>query len=85
MLASTVSSKMLRAIGNKEGFHFIETLTGFKWMGKKLLQSKISCAFAHLSHFCCRQSNGGTISRKQNGFVCIRGGNRFYVCTNRLG
>lgn len=34
MLASTVSSKVLRAIANVEGFQFIETLTGFKWMGK---------------------------------------------------
>ncbi|GCB67787.1 hypothetical protein scyTo_0008118, partial [Scyliorhinus torazame] len=35
MLASTVSSKILRAIALKEGFHFEETLTGFKWMGNK--------------------------------------------------
>ncbi|XP_038055710.1 glucose 1,6-bisphosphate synthase-like [Patiria miniata] len=35
MLASTVSSKILRSIGNKEGFQFMETLTGFKWMGNK--------------------------------------------------
>lgn len=33
MLASTVSSKIIRAIANAEGFNFIETLTGFKWMG----------------------------------------------------
>ncbi|XP_076062732.1 phosphoglucomutase 2 isoform X2 [Oratosquilla oratoria] len=33
MIASTVSSKILRAIAEKEGFHFVETLTGFKWMG----------------------------------------------------
>ncbi|OQR90918.1 phosphoglucomutase [Achlya hypogyna] len=33
VIASTVSSKMLRAIARKEGFHFVETLTGFKWMG----------------------------------------------------
>lgn len=33
MLASTVSSKILDAIGKKEGFNFVETLTGFKWMG----------------------------------------------------
>lgn len=33
MLASTVSSKIIRAIAKVEGFHFIETLTGFKWMG----------------------------------------------------
>ncbi|KAL4227994.1 Phosphoglucomutase-2 [Mactra antiquata] len=35
MLASTVSSKILQTIANKEGFNFIETLTGFKWMGNK--------------------------------------------------
>lgn len=35
MLASTVSSKMLRAMAKAEGFNFIETLTGFKWMGNK--------------------------------------------------
>ncbi|XP_065342241.1 phosphopentomutase [Cloeon dipterum] len=35
MLASTVSSKLLRSMGKKEGFNFIETLTGFKWMGNK--------------------------------------------------
>lgn len=34
MLASTVSSKMLRALANAEGLNFIETLTGFKWMGE---------------------------------------------------
>lgn len=33
MMASTVSSKILQAIARKEGFNFIETLTGFKWMG----------------------------------------------------
>lgn len=35
MLASTVSSKILQTIAKKEGFNFIETLTGFKWMGNK--------------------------------------------------
>jgi len=33
MLASTVSSRMLAALAQKEGFHFTETLTGFKWLG----------------------------------------------------
>lgn len=33
MLASTVSSKILRSMARVEGFNFIETLTGFKWMG----------------------------------------------------
>ncbi|KAK6181557.1 hypothetical protein SNE40_009387 [Patella caerulea] len=35
MLASTVSSKILQSIGSVEGFNFVETLTGFKWMGNK--------------------------------------------------
>jgi phosphomannomutase len=35
MLASTVSSKMLGAMGRSAGFSFLETLTGFKWMGSK--------------------------------------------------
>uniref|UniRef100_A0A3P8UZN2 Phosphoglucomutase 2 n=1 Tax=Cynoglossus semilaevis TaxID=244447 RepID=A0A3P8UZN2_CYNSE len=49
MLSSTVSSKILRAIAVKEGFHFEETLTGFKWMGnraKELLDQGKSVLFA---------------------------------------
>ncbi|KAG5286304.1 hypothetical protein AALO_G00013360 [Alosa alosa] len=49
MLASTVSSKILRAIAIKEGFHFEETLTGFKWMGnraKELLEQEKTVLFA---------------------------------------
>lgn len=33
MLNTTVSSKMLSAMAAKEGFHYDETLTGFKWLG----------------------------------------------------
>uniref|UniRef100_A0A8C8FJE2 Phosphoglucomutase 2-like 1 n=1 Tax=Oncorhynchus tshawytscha TaxID=74940 RepID=A0A8C8FJE2_ONCTS len=36
MLATTVSSKILKAFARKEGFHFEETLPGFKWIGKKI-------------------------------------------------
>ncbi|XP_050323345.1 phosphopentomutase-like [Bactrocera neohumeralis] len=35
MIASTVSSKILKAYAHKEGFNFIETLTGFKWMANE--------------------------------------------------
>ncbi|XP_047119897.1 phosphoglucomutase-2 isoform X3 [Schistocerca piceifrons] len=35
MMASTVSSKFLRSMANVEGYNFVETLTGFKWMGNK--------------------------------------------------
>ena len=60
MLASTVSSKMLGAMGAKEGFQFEDTLTGFKWMGtrasvleeedqrlKKSVQDSIKMLFAY--------------------------------------
>ncbi|XP_036392909.1 glucose 1,6-bisphosphate synthase [Megalops cyprinoides] len=36
MLATTVSSKILKAFARVEGFHFEETLPGFKWIGKKI-------------------------------------------------
>ncbi|GAA5958555.1 hypothetical protein JCM10213_001808, partial [Rhodosporidiobolus nylandii] len=38
MCASTVSSKMLRSMAEKEGFVFRETLTGFKWIGNEMLR-----------------------------------------------
>ncbi|KAG7458701.1 hypothetical protein MATL_G00223390 [Megalops atlanticus] len=59
MLASTVSSKILRAIALKEGFHFEETLTGFKWMGnraKQLLDRGKTVLFAFeeaIGYMCC--------------------------------
>ncbi len=33
MLCSTVSTGMLRQMATIEGFHFVKTLTGFKWLG----------------------------------------------------
>ncbi|XP_042909328.1 phosphopentomutase isoform X2 [Parasteatoda tepidariorum] len=35
MISSAVSSKILRSISEKEGFLFVETLTGFKWMANR--------------------------------------------------
>lgn len=40
LLASTVSSKMLKRIGEIEGFHFEESLTGFKWLGNIALDKR---------------------------------------------
>lgn len=37
-MASTVSSKILKTMAKAEGFNFIETLTGFKWMGNRSLE-----------------------------------------------
>jgi phosphomannomutase len=38
MCASTVSSKMLSTVAKIEGFHFEDTLTGFKWIGSRLVE-----------------------------------------------
>lgn len=38
MLASTVSSRMLAAMAAAEGFHYAETLTGFKWLGNVAME-----------------------------------------------
>ncbi|KAK3099451.1 hypothetical protein FSP39_004554 [Pinctada imbricata] len=61
MLASTVSSKILQAIADYEGFKFEETLTGFKWMGNRshdlLRQGKtVLFAFEEAIGFMCGTS-----------------------------
>ncbi|XP_027761970.1 glucose 1,6-bisphosphate synthase [Empidonax traillii] len=61
MLATTVSSKILRAIAQKEGFHFEETLPGFKWIGsrvKNLLDNgkEVLFAFEESIGFMCGTS-----------------------------
>ncbi|KAK8206903.1 hypothetical protein M8818_004738 [Zalaria obscura] len=48
-LASTVSTRMLARMAEKEGMHFEETLTGFKWMGnvgRKLQKQGYTSIFA---------------------------------------
>ncbi len=57
MLASTVSSKMLGAMARKRGFTFVETLTGFKWMGNKTAElreagSTVLFSFEEAIGFC---------------------------------
>lgn len=37
MLATTVSSQMLSVLCREEGVHYVETLTGFKWLGNKAI------------------------------------------------
>ncbi|KAJ3642544.1 hypothetical protein Zmor_025311 [Zophobas morio] len=58
MLSSTVSSMILRSMSYKEGFNYIDTLTGFKWMGNRtydLLKEgkKVIFAFEEAIGFCC--------------------------------
>ncbi|KAK6459751.1 Phosphoglucomutase/phosphomannomutase [Scheffersomyces xylosifermentans] len=40
LVNSTVSSQILNAMATKKGFHFIDTLTGFKWIGNKAIDLK---------------------------------------------
>lgn len=47
MLASAVSSQMLGAIGQEEGFVVEETLTGFKWLGNRALRIGPRAIFAY--------------------------------------
>lgn len=37
MVASTVSSKMLKAMAKRENFKYVECLTGFKYIGNTAL------------------------------------------------
>ena len=61
MMSSSVSSKILETMASKEGFNFIETLTGFKWMGNKSWdltvgtnnQKKVLFAFEEAIGFMC--------------------------------
>nr|CDS23113.1 phosphoglucomutase 2 [Echinococcus granulosus] len=58
MIASTVSSKILRAIAQKEGFNFEETLTGFKWIANKAYEimqkgGEVIFAFEEAIGFMC--------------------------------
>ncbi|EDW60255.1 glucose 1,6-bisphosphate synthase [Drosophila virilis] len=40
MVSSTVSSKILKSMADVEGFTFHETLTGFKWIGNKVIEER---------------------------------------------
>lgn len=40
LVNSTVSSQLLRAIADKTGCHYSDTLTGFKWIGNRALDLK---------------------------------------------
>lgn len=49
MISSAVSSKILETFAEKEGFNFVETLTGFKWMANcadDLLKKEKTVLFA---------------------------------------
>ena len=65
MFASTVSSKFLAAMAAAEGFEYVETLTGFKWMGNAMAAAEARgkvplFAFEEAIGFCC----GGVVRDK---------------------
>lgn len=41
LVNSTVSSQVLKSMADIEGFHFQDTLTGFKWIGNKAIDLKL--------------------------------------------
>eukprot|EP00434_Breviolum_minutum_P030793 symbB.v1.2.027230.t2/scaffold2778.1/size70658/8 len=58
MVGSAVSSKFLASMAAKEGFRFVETLTGFKWMGSKSADLRaegydVIFAYEEAIGFCC--------------------------------
>ena len=58
MIASAVSSKMLGTMARAEGFKFVETLTGFKWMGNKARDlmaagKRVLFSYEEAIGFCC--------------------------------
>ncbi|KAM4566465.1 glucose 1,6-bisphosphate synthase isoform 2-T2 [Odontesthes bonariensis] len=58
MLATTVSSKILQALARIEGFHFEETLPGFKWIGNRIHElsktgNRVIFAFEESIGFLC--------------------------------
>ncbi|XP_063762955.1 glucose 1,6-bisphosphate synthase isoform X2 [Eleginops maclovinus] len=65
MLSTTVSSKILQALARIEGFHFEETLPGFKWIGNRIHElyktgNSVIFAFEESIGFLC----GGLIPDK---------------------
>lgn len=58
MCASAVSSKMLGTMGEMEGFRFEETLTGFKWIGRRAGELRkegyrVLLGYEEAIGFCC--------------------------------
>ncbi|GMH99481.1 hypothetical protein TrVE_jg3870 [Triparma verrucosa] len=58
MCASAVSSKMLGAMAKEEGFRFEETLTGFKWIGRRAGELReegyrVLLGYEEAIGFCC--------------------------------
>ena len=72
MCASTVSSKMLSAIADTEGFKFEETLTGFKWIASRSRELQKQQGYIPL--FCYEEAIGfccGDIVNDKDGLSAM--------------
>ncbi|GMM57002.1 phosphoribomutase [Maudiozyma humilis] len=50
MLNSTVSSQMIKKMAYVEGFHYVDTLTGFKWIGNRAIDLEKKGYFVPLGY-----------------------------------
>lgn len=69
LVASTVSSKMIKGIAHKYGLRFEETLTGFKWISNKVIDLEkegyhVLFSYEEAIGFCI-----GSIVRDKDGIV----------------
>ncbi|RYH31243.1 hypothetical protein EON65_03130 [archaeon] len=67
VLASIVSSRMLRGIARAEGVQYFDTLTGFKWLGNKAMDlstagSDVLFSYEEALGYCC-----GSVLRDKDG------------------
>jgi phosphoglucomutase len=84
MVASTVSSKMLKRMAEVEGFRFEETLTGFKWIANKAMELdnegyNTIFSYEEAIGFCC-----GNLVRDKDGVVAAAVISQLYaqLCAN---
>lgn len=67
VLSTTVSSAMVKSMAKVEGFHHVETLTGFKWLGNKALELEKQGKFIGLAYEEALGYMVGSIVRDKDG------------------
>jgi phosphoglucomutase len=80
MLSSAVSSAMLKAMASQEGVTYVETLTGFKWLGNRatsLMQQGFSTVYAF------EEALGYMFSDVVNDKDAIAAGSVFLAATSK--
>ena len=80
MMSSAVSSSILASMASKEGFNFIETLTGFKWMGNTAHELMIKANKTIL--FCFEEAIGFMVPNPDAGGATFEGAKNGVECLN---